>query len=738
MTEPERRRRRPAVSCTSCRKRKVRCNREQPCNHCTKSKTDCRYEGHPALAQRQSTLSSDTSLPTTAIAGVSNASTPLMRSSSGASSDQVSILELQSLKEKIKQLEQQISRGSSAVAPSPAPSSSHAEILDIGPIGCFTVHGSSVFGHPQWLPRSITHKTRLYGQSHWIHTAALFKDVLERFEPATRDESSKGISGLRKCKSLATVIKAQRTPPWPLPPTTTLPTKEVADELIESYLRTIERVYRILHIPLFRADYEKLWVPDTQYDIAFLVQVKLVLALGAIFYDDTFSLRETALRWIYEAQTWLSEPEFKSRLGLQYLQTHLLHLLAREFVNVGGDYTWVSAGSVLRIATYMGLNRDPAQIPSRTRLCCEMRRRLWNTILELALQSSLMLGAPPLITTNDFDTQPPGNFDDEDLLESEKPAPKSETEYTQTSMAIALRKSFQTRLSIAKFLNDLNPNPTYQEALRLHSELHQELKDLRRTLSKYKPGSTSKQSIFEVNTVDYLMNRYLSSVHTPYLGYAMQEASYAFSRKAAVESALRILYAGGSITQSASQTANYHQQKPELNDLPRLICRGSGFFRTITIQALLVIVVEVRAQLQEEEGLGSMPIRPDLISAVEELRVWNLKSIKAGETNIKGHLFANMIVAQIDGLRQRLDENEMTQLIIAKAEESIDTCLSILEELAAQGSPQKSSSTVSSWGNTNPMDDWDLMTLDGPLPFDLEDPMNWSIDDTIMEKAPFW
>ena len=108
---------------------------------------------------------------------------------------------------------------------------------------------------------------------------------------------------MQKCKSLAKAIKSQRTPSWPSPPTADLPSKDVADELVDCYLRTIETVYRILHVPTFKRDYEALWVSNTEPNTAFLVQLKLVLAIGAITYDEQFSLRTLAIRWIYEAET---------------------------------------------------------------------------------------------------------------------------------------------------------------------------------------------------------------------------------------------------------------------------------------------------------------------------------------------------------------------------------------------------------------------------------------------------
>ena len=60
--------------------------------------------------------------------------------------------------------------------------------------------------------------------------------------------------------------------------------------------------------------------------------LKLILAIGATSFDETFSLRPSATQWVYEAQTWLSAPEFKSRLHLQFVQTHLLLLLGARSV----------------------------------------------------------------------------------------------------------------------------------------------------------------------------------------------------------------------------------------------------------------------------------------------------------------------------------------------------------------------------------------------------------------------
>lgn len=238
----------------------------------------------------------------------------------------------------------------------------------------------------------------MFGQSHWMNYGLpLIGDIAEGIDEHVRQNDNEPNvpavdlhEGMERCKYLAKVIKAQRTPSWPCLPTPDLPGKIIADELIDCYLRTSERIYRVLHLPSFRRDYEALWVTDAEPDKTFLVLLKLVLAIGAAIYSRDFHLRPSAILWVYEAESWLANPSLKHRLGLQYLQIYTLLLIARERVAVSEDLVWISAGSLLRTAVHMGLHRDPNNLPPRTAFASEMHRRLWSTILELCLQSSLV------------------------------------------------------------------------------------------------------------------------------------------------------------------------------------------------------------------------------------------------------------------------------------------------------------------------------------------------------------
>lgn len=477
---------------------------------------------------------------------------------------------------------------------------------------------------------------------------------------------------------MARRIKALRAPAWPTPLTTELASKAVCDSLVECYLESIEKVYRILHIPTFRNKYDALWTSDAASDRDFMAQLKLVLALGATTYDDNFSLRASAVQWIYEVQTWISEPEFKSRLGIQFLQTNILLVLAREMVSVGGESSWIACGSLLRTAVSMGLHRDPTLLPKTTTMACEMRRRLWNTILELCLQSSLSSGGPPMITEEEFDTEPPGNFDDDEIVVNGATS-RPNSVFTQVSTARVLRLTFGTRLKVVKLLNDLKSGDSYQETLRLDAELKASYKEANRFLKDCKRGQNSATE-FELSVGDFIVRRYFCALHFPYYGLSLQEPSYAFSRKMTVESAFRMW------STIFSNNANM-VTSPDKRQFARLVTCSSGFFRLSAWQSSILLVLELRSTVQEDDSFSLAPVRPDLLKVMEDSKSWNLRTIEAGETNIKGYLMLSILRAQIMGIMKHLSESEIVEFIIKAGEEAMQDALVVFEPFLAQLQP---------------------------------------------------
>ncbi|OKL60782.1 hypothetical protein UA08_04293 [Talaromyces atroroseus] len=722
---------------------------------------DCIYENHhrPIRSGQDQTTTpslnskSRESLSIDRASSISGSSCPSRKTSSlvassTAASTTTNALPVQDdesmrLRFRVRQLEDELSKHTLGSVQSPVSTlRSNIQTTTSHLAGTFHVHcESDSSGQPQGIARSVIHKSRLFGQSHWeVNGILLIRDIFETIEAYMQQWESRAGPDMERCKSLARSIKARRAPSWPSPPTPDIPPKEVSDTLVDCYLRTTEAIYRILHISTFRRDYDAFWVSDTAPDMVFLVQLKLVLAIGAITYDEGFSLRDSAIRWTYEAQTWLSEPKFKSRLDIRFLQINLLLLIAQEQVAGGGDSTWISIGALLRKAIHMGLHRDPIHLPPTTTFAAEMRRRLWNTILEIALQSSLAAGGPPLISLDDFDTACPSNFDDDQIV-TDDPIPKASYDLTQVSIAIALRKTFPQRLAIAKFLNQFSSTGTYDEALRLDAELRAVYKELSRTLQACgNSNSGPSPSQFEIRVVDIIMHRFLSSLHLPYFGASLQNTAYAFSRKVVVDSALKIWRAAYSLSSSTAVESSSQEITSYSDDMMRLVVCSSGFYPTVAIHAAFVIGVELRAQLQEEESLGPVQLRPDLLSVLEEAKRWVVQGIEAGETSIKGFLLISVVSAHIEGLMRSLGKDEIAELLVRAAENVVKRGLPLLKEMAAaQGQGDGSNDGTDELPSTTSMDtmgDWNLLTSNDLFKPGDEEPMKWMFDDSFNPGMP--
>src|SRR5687767_10749134 len=65
-----------------------------------------------------------------------------------------------------------------------------------------------------------------------------------------------------------------------------IPPRDTCDQAVGCYLRTFEQIFRILHIPSFRGEYEEFWNNPNGSPTAFVLKLALVIALGGVFLSD--------------------------------------------------------------------------------------------------------------------------------------------------------------------------------------------------------------------------------------------------------------------------------------------------------------------------------------------------------------------------------------------------------------------------------------------------------------------
>ena len=710
-----RKRRRPALACEECRRRKIKCDRKTPCDHCAKfSSLRCTYcpnsapapiakSGHNVNGVHKDPVSlpqltDPSTIPLTITqnspAGIENLPSAVP---SPESITHVSIAgnPMRLLPPIEGQSKQRLNaRTASTAVPDSGTSiralTSRAQNSEQRLSVKSNVNSAEHDKGASTVTDGSFSKTRFFGPSHWMNNIETFETLGTFKHLIELDKKSDTYSLLEDCKRMARTAKSKRSAhqSFPSDPKDYVPPKDTADKLVHLYLRTFESVYRILHIPTFQKEYEQYWHNPQTASTAFIMKLLLVMAIGTCFYQDPRdpgSLHSACSRWIYAAQSWMSSSNEKSRLNLNGLQIHCLLLIARQNNAIDGDLTWISAGSLIRMAMIMGLHRDPSNCPGLSLFQSELRRRLWFTVLEISVQSCLDSGMPPLISYQDFDCQPPSNVDDLRIDETVRtpPVPKPMGKFTQTSIQIALSKSLPLRLEVVKYINHFLSEASYDETLRLDAELTAACRSNSLLLQSFmlSPPSTDQDrpTTFQTKFLDLFTRRFLLSLHRPYAVKAATNHMYHFSRKVCLETSLLLL--------------SYYSPSPHLfdtgtkeDDYTRLTILGGGMFKGLFLHANTIVCLELINQLQEDTSpFHNVSIqsqsRKQMRNALENSLDLATRRIEAGETNVKGHLFISCALDQIDALEMGATTE---QGILDAALKSVKTCHGLLRARLGQ------------------------------------------------------
>ncbi|KKY25505.1 putative c6 zinc finger domain-containing protein [Phaeomoniella chlamydospora] len=270
------------------------------------------------------------------------------------------------------------------------------------------------------------------------------------------------------------------------------------------------------------------------------------------------------------------------------------------------------------------------------------------------------------------------------------PIPKPLNVYTQTTLQISLWRTLPLRLKIAKLVNDFRCEPSYDETIRLGMELSK----LCRTISlQFQCFGTSQASptIFQSKLFDFLNYRFLLILHHNYAVEARSNPSFYFSRKVCLETSLALLSAF-----SLSQRKNGTTKTEDETDLYRLKLVGGGLFRSVPLHAFLMTSLELMSQLQENPlnytSVGDTMARQELYKTIEEFTELTAERIKAGETNVKGHVFSSCILAQINAAQTGAPVDQTMLNVLRKSLQSSYDFLKA--RVGGSPSPPSSSSSL--------------------------------------------
>ncbi|KLO79000.1 Uncharacterized protein LW93_4323 [Fusarium fujikuroi] len=449
-----------------------------------------------------------------------------------------------------------------------------------------------------------------------------------------------------------------------------LPARRTCDSLVDAYIKTFESVLRIIHVPSFLRDYEHFWEDSTSTvsssDEPFACKLLLVAALGSITFTppesqqgQATSCREQSNNWISYVKDWLARKSMKGMRGdLSLAEIACLLALTRHTHHQDSapmGVEWLSEGHGLtHMAVQMSLHREPrVRLPNMSPKEAEIRRRLWATMLELSLQVSVDQGLPAPIAPESYDCEVPSSIADEDLvLGVESQGPN------QSSVLTLLAKTQRLRLRILQLVNAPGSPKTYQECHNLASELNTEC-----SASDLKLGSPL--SDFQTGFLTSFTKPFVLALHEAFAEEAYSKPEYYYSRRMRMEISAQLL-------SSTTSQGPY----------PALLTNGSGQFSIMYRQATMSLCLDLIRDFEEDsfpnlDSASRAQLRGILSNAITTFKR-RVETSRGSESTEEFILFS-CAFSYVESLHRREDKDKMSVKMNETAKTVLKVCSDVME-----------------------------------------------------------
>ncbi|KAF2754981.1 hypothetical protein EJ05DRAFT_467985 [Pseudovirgaria hyperparasitica] len=413
-------------SCVTCRKRKVKCDKRNPCGNCTKARIECIFPS-PGRAPRKARKPPDAEL----------------------------LERLRKLESVVQNLGAQVDDETSPTQPkveedkegfnlmrkvADAPGQ-HQRADVVKSNGVSSSADLTVPGLEARFGRLVVTegKTRYINTSFWANLNSEVEDLKEIFDEATDDEEDYPSPSSNSTSSHQNFIFGFSSSNVDMIPLHPLP--RMIPKYWSLFKENVDALVKVLHIPTIEPT-----ILDTANGLASLPK-GLEALMFTIYYGAATSLsaadciqqlgepRDTLLRrYRFGLEQALARAHFLDSQEIIVLQAFVIFLILLRR-NDDARIIWTLTGLVVRIAQTIGLHRDGTHF-SLTPFEIEMRRRLWWQVCILDARSSEDHGSDPTISEAQFDTQMPLNVNDADLYPEMRELPESRKGFTEMTFCI--------------------------------------------------------------------------------------------------------------------------------------------------------------------------------------------------------------------------------------------------------------------------------------------------------------
>ncbi|KAI2602634.1 hypothetical protein GGR54DRAFT_623436 [Hypoxylon sp. NC1633] len=456
---PSRRRDKPQLSCNLCRRRKVKCDRQQPCRTCSLRglAMSCTYppDGTPSRPSDR-----DSNTVQNRIRELENLVHVLMQRAASKNSTSAS----------------STPHINQASIDDPVPCANAGEPEPAAPASDALSDRGKLTNSPAGL--------KYVDGAHWtalLESISELKDCLQDpVEQAGQHQiPPHPVPDFDPCPHLLYGRFAQMSKSEIL---STFPTRPVVDKLISQFFNQIELAPSIIHSGQFIREYEEFWEDPFATPISWIGQLFAMMCIASLLLSHLNpypslvapNLENAGIVILYRERVvqCLTLGKY-TRGGPHILQTLILYIAIEHFLKEDSEFgTQILLGMLVNIAMRMGYHRDPKYFSVISPFDGEMRRRTWATIYQANLIFASQMGLPSMLKDDQIDTEEPHNLLDSDFDEDTTVLPPSrpESELTPVSYIIV-------RTRIAKLWEESRDMATgtrrhqYEEILAMEQKL---------------------------------------------------------------------------------------------------------------------------------------------------------------------------------------------------------------------------------------------------------------------------
>lgn len=514
-----RRRDKPILSCVLCRKRKLKCDRQQPCKTCVDRglSFSCTYAPH---------------VPSPAHEPKPN-----------------------NVHDRIDQLEKLVTTLMGSNNPNSSEKSEFSELLSSVREQPSTYSNHPGLGAPETV-KLDSDATSYTNSNHWSSILDGISELREELDKIPTSAQPRDpylqeirgpdlLFGQQRHASRNDILAA-------------VPTKSEADRLLATYFLSMEMQPTIIHRPTFQREYDAFWERPSETPVMWIGLLFSLFALASRFHDvleldskdaeDTKDLAMRAAKLDFYREklvqclilaNYTKCPPYTIETFLQYFVTEYFRSQDTQFS------TWMLVGMIVRVAFRMGYHREPSRFTNISVFEAEMRRRTWALIVQLDLMSSVQLGLPRAIQASMQDVMEPRNLKDEDLDENmtELPPSRPTTETTQVLYTL-VRNRVQAVFARIVDLTSSAKQPAYPDVMELDAALRAVYDELPPSMKAIRAKDIQHEDAGVIMRRLYMgLNFFKAQIilHRPFHLLGRVDPRYRYSRSSCVGAALELL-----------------------------------------------------------------------------------------------------------------------------------------------------------------------------------------------------